>query len=281
MTYLWIILELTALAFAEPDSSETSETTEEAPSETPVEEGTENSDSPSTEPEDKKSKAKKSKKEKQKKDTEKDTEMIDETTVSATGDSETIPSSGSTVVISRPYFWAGMEMAPIVSTSDLGAGFLPQIEIGAQLPYLNRMFGLVFYGSYHNSKTSGKGDIVEMPESTFSYDMIQREGELGLSFRTVFPQVPVVQPEIWLGPTVQLLQSEVIGKIDSQKYPTSTEQNTRIGFHAAILGSYVLPVGQVYGGCHYTTYMWRNLIQGEARSHLISPTVGFRYQFPK
>ena len=34
-----------------------------------------------------------------------------------------------------------------------------------------------------------------MPNSAFTYDMIQREGELGLSFRTVFPQVPVVQPE--------------------------------------------------------------------------------------
>ena len=45
-----------------------------------------------------------------------------------------------------------------------------------------------------------------MPNSAFTYDMIQREGELGLSFRTVFPQVPVVQPEIWLGPTIQLAE---------------------------------------------------------------------------
>lgn len=251
MTYLWITLQFPSISLAEPETSENS--SEKSSSEdTRAENGTQAQIS----------------------ETSSTSEMTEEEKTS-----EQEKSSSNSPQLAQPYFWGGIEMAPILSTSELSAGFLPQLEVGVQLPYVDKMFGLVFYGSYHNSKTSGKGGILEMPNSAFTYDMIQREGELGLSFRTVFPQVPVVQPEIWLGPTVQLLQSEVIGKIDTTKYPTSTEQNTRIGFHAAILGSYVLPVGEIYGGCHYTTYMWKNLIQGEARSHLISPTVGYRYLF--
>ncbi len=234
-------------------------------------------------------------------------ENIDETTeekTDKTKDEETISNSEETLVLQKKsedseqnvskkeketkesssitsgYFWGGIEMAPALSTSDLGAGFIPQLELGVQFSYLNHMFGLVFHGSYHQAKASGEGKIPEMPTSSFIYDMKQKEGELGVSLRTVFHQVPKVQPEIWLGPTVQLLQGTVEGKIDNTKFPISTEQNTRIGFQVAILGNYFLPVGQVYGGCNYTTYMWRNTIQGETRSHLISPTIGYRYQFP-
>ena len=181
MTYLWIILQFPSISLAEPESSEESsqkssekssseDTRTEDETQVPISETISNS------------------------------EMTEEERTS-----EQEKSSSNSPKLAQPYFWGGLEMAPIISTSELGAGFLPQLEVGVQLPYVNQMFGLVFYGSYHNSKTSGKGGILEMPNSAFTYDMIQREGELGLSFRTVFPQVPVVQPEIWLGPTVQLL----------------------------------------------------------------------------
>ena len=117
-----------------------------------------------------------------------------------------------------------------------------------------------------------------MTAGSYTYSIRQQEGELGMNLRVRIPEVPVVTPEIWIGPTVQLLQTTLDGK-SGAKLPTSVEQDTRIGLHAALLGEYELPVGYVIGGIHYTTYQFATQIQGDVRNHAISPTVGYRYRF--
>ena len=116
MTYLWIILQFPSISLAEPETSE--ESSEKSSSEdTRTEDETQvpTSETSST------------------------SEMTEEEKTS-----EQEKSSSSSPQLAQPYFWGGIEMAPILSTSELSAGFLPQLEVGVQLPYVNKMFGLVF-----------------------------------------------------------------------------------------------------------------------------------------
>lgn len=180
----------------------------------------------------------------------------------------------------QPHIVVGMETGAGISTTDLRASFVPQWHVGVQFPYWQDRLGLVFQGMYHVSKMDGSGSSVDLTNGSYNFDIRQQEGELGLNLRVRIPEVPVVTPEIWLGSTVQLLQTTVNGKGGSN-FPTSIEQDTRIGFHAALLGEYKLPpkFGYVIGGVHYTTYVFDAMIQGDVRNHDISPTIGYRYRF--
>lgn len=178
----------------------------------------------------------------------------------------------------NPHLIIGLETGAALSTTELKASFLPQWQFGVQFPYWNDRLGVVFQGVYHVSKMEGSSQDDNMTAGSYSYNIRQQEGEVGMNLRVRIPEVPVVTPEIWIGPTVQLLQTTLDGKSGS-KLPTSIEQDTRIGLHAALLGEYELPVGYVIGGVHYTTYQFATEIQGAVRNHAISPTVGYRYRF--
>jgi hypothetical protein len=187
------------------------------------------------------------------------------------------PSDNSTAGF-NPHLIIGMETGAALSTTELKASFLPQWQFGVQFPYWNDRLGVVFQGVYHVSKMEGSSQDDNMTAGSYTYSIRQQEGEVGMNLRVRIPEVPVVTPEIWIGPTVQLLQTTLDGKSGS-KLPTSVEQDTRIGLHAALLGEYELPVGYVIGGVHYTTYQFTTQIQGDVRNHAISPTVGYRYRF--
>lgn len=177
-----------------------------------------------------------------------------------------------------PYIIIGMETGAALNTTELKAGFLPQWHVGIQFPYWQDRLGVVLHGAYHVAKLEASGSSTTLTTGSYDYDIRQKEGEFGFNLRVRIPEVPVVTPEIWLGPTVQLTGTELQGKSGSA-FPMTEEQTTRVGIHAALLGGYLLPVGQVFGGVHYTSYNFKTTIQGDVQSHSISPTIGYRYRF--
>lgn len=261
---MWTLLSLTAMLWAEePEQDTSTETTEdtEKPSEDTQSKDTSTKDSKST-GKDKKEKTKKAKTPKKEKPP-KDSNAATSTT----------PITGFT-----PHIVVGLETGAALSTTDLRASFLPQLHFGVQLPYWNERVGILFQGVYRASKMDAKANAGTLTSESYSYSLTQQEGEVGMNLRVRIPEVPVVTPEIWLGPTVQMLQTTVEGK-GGAAFPTTVEQLSRIGLHAALLGEYALPVGQLIGGVHYTTYEFRGTIQGDTRNHAISPTLGYRYRF--
>ena len=177
-----------------------------------------------------------------------------------------------------PHIIVGIETGAAFSVSELQAAFLPQLHVGIQFPYWNERLGLIFHGSYHQAKLEGGGDSTTLTTGSYDFTMEQKEGELSLGLRIIFPEVPVVTPEIWIGPTMQLTHSE-IQTTSGEAFPMTQEEKTEVGIHFAALGSYPLPAGFVFGGIHYTTYEWQQTIHGAVRNHAISPTVGYRYRF--
>ena len=179
---------------------------------------------------------------------------------------------------SYPHIIVGVETGAAFSVSEMQAAFLPQLHVGIQFPYWNERLGLIFHGSYHQAKLEGGGDSTTLTAGSYDFTMEQKEGELSLGLRIIFPEVPVVTPEIWIGPTMQLTHSE-IQTTSGEAFPMTQEEKTEVGIHFAALGSYPLPVGFVFGGIHYTTYEWQQTIHGTVRNHAISPTLGYRYRF--
>lgn len=177
-----------------------------------------------------------------------------------------------------PHLIIGMETGAALNTTELKAGFLPQWHVGLQFPYWQDRLGVVVHATYHVAKLEASGSSSSMTTGSYNYDIRQQEGEFGFNLRIRIPEVPVVTPEIWLGPTAQLMRTELQGKSGST-FPMTEEQNTRIGVHAALLAGYPLPVGQLFGGVHYTSYNFKTTIQGDVQSHIISPTIGYRYRF--
>lgn len=177
-----------------------------------------------------------------------------------------------------PHIIIGLETGAALNTTELQAAFLPVFHVGLQFPYWNERLGILIHGSYHVSGLEASGTSSSMSAESYSYNFTQYEGEFGFNLRVRIPEVPVVTPEIQLGPTVQLVRTEMEGK-SGEGFPSTMEQQTRMGVHAALLGSYPLPVGRVIGGVHYTAFGFNNTIQGDAWSHNISPMVGYRYRF--
>ena len=178
----------------------------------------------------------------------------------------------------NPKLFAGLETGAALSTTELRAAFLPVWHVGIQLPYWKERLGFLFHGSYHVSKLEATGDTQMMTTGTYSYSLRQQEAVFGFNTRVRIPEVPVVTPEIWLGPTVELLGTTLEGK-SGDAFPTTSEQETRIGLHAALLGDFTLPVGSLFGGIHINSFSHQSTIQGNVRNASISPTIGFRYTF--
>ena len=252
---MYTLMLCTSLVWAE-EPTDTS-TDDSSTTETPAEE--------SKEPKAKKEKAPKEKPSKDKKE-----KAPKEKTKKSTTEKEP--------TLFTPHIIVGMETDAALSTTDLRANFLPQWHAGVQFPYWNERLGIVFQGVYRVSKMDAKASSDNLTDGSYTYAMKQQEGEVGLNLRIRIPEVPVVTPEIWLDPTVQMLQTTMDGK-SGGAFPTAVEQLSRVGFHAALLGEYPLPVGQIVGGVHYTTYEFRGTMQGDTRNHAISPTVGYRYRF--
>ena len=177
-----------------------------------------------------------------------------------------------------PHVIVGLETGAALNTTELKAAFLPVWQVGVQLPYWQERLGFLIHGSYRVANLEGTGSNPSLTNGNYNYDIRQQEGEFGFNLRVRIPEVPVVVPEIQIGPTVQLLGTEVSGK-SGVAFPTSTETQTRLGVHGALLGEYPLPVGSVIGGVHYTSYAFKTDIQGDVWSHAISPTIGYRYRF--
>lgn len=253
---MWTVLSLTTMLWAqEPEQ----QPTPDAP--------TENSDAPETKEKSKKAKEKKEPKPKKEKNPK-----------AAKPNVQNTASTNAGWTAFSPHLILGMETGAALSTTDLRASFLPQWHFGVQLPYWNERLGVVFQGVYRVSQMDAKGSADTLTSDSYTFNTKQQEGEVGMNLRVRIPEVPVVTPEIWLGPSVQMLNTTMTGNSGSA-FPTTTEQVSRIGFHAALLGEYALPVGQLIGGVHYTTYEFRSTIQGDTRNHAISPTIGYRYRF--
>ena len=111
-----------------------------------------------------------------------------------------------------PHIIIGLETGAAINTTELQAAFLPVFHVGLQFPYWNERLGVLIHGSYHVSGLEASGTSSSMSAESYSYNFTQYEGEFGFNLRVRIPEVPVVTPEIQLGPTVQLVRTEMEGK---------------------------------------------------------------------
>jgi hypothetical protein len=136
----------------------------------------------------------------------------------------------------------GLDLAAKVGGSfgqpfgDLGASFLPEVEVGWTLPWLDRSFEVAFSAQWAAPKASGvdAADVRLPGDGVMKYDVKLSQAILTLGARYRIP-VPVawVRPWVYLGARTYLVETEVSGSAGGKPFGTNRETGTEFG----VLGS--------------------------------------------
>ena len=89
-----------------------------------------------------------------------------------------------------------------------------------------------------------------------------------------FSYIEFVVPGLIMMSVITNSYSNVVSSFFGTKFQRSIEE-----LLVSPVPNYIILLGYVIGGVHYTTYQFTTQIQGDVRNHAISPTVGYRYRF--
>jgi hypothetical protein len=139
-------------------------------------------------------------------------------------------------------FGAGLVLAPKVGASfaqpfgDLGTSYIPELELGYNLPVLKRSLGLFVSGAYTAPKANGTLRDDRLPEPV-KYTLTQQQAQvtLGLLYR-----VPLAtkwfRPYLSAGPRLFAMRTGAKGKGGSEPFGKNEETSTKLGVFAALGG---------------------------------------------
>lgn len=177
-------------------------------------------------------------------------------------------------------FFAGVQVGPSFSLSPLKPAVAPRLELGLELPPLDRSFRIFVSGQYLRPKAIGDVSDDRVPGGSFSYEVNQDELSIafGPSFRAGMIDGPV-KPEVAVGPNVFLYRSTANGSAGGSAFPESQEQYTRVGIYAAAGIGAELGPGELTAHFMFQSSAFKGVITGEANSASLSPMVGYRFVF--
>lgn len=143
--------------------------------------------------------------------------------------------------------------------NEFGSSFVGELELGYNLPMLDRSLGLFFSGQYAQPTTEGSnledtfgpadGDA-EVGSSRlpgpFSYQLEQRQAVL--TFGAIY-RIPagfaMFRPYFALGGRYYMLSTKITGESDGQPFFENTETGSTFGFYGALGGELYLGPGAI------------------------------------
>jgi hypothetical protein len=176
-------------------------------------------------------------------------------------------------------FFAGVQVGPAFSLNPLGTAISPRIELGVELPPMDRSWRI--FGSVQYLKPLGNGEIADarMPgTSTYALKQDELSIAFGPQFRLGMLDGKVV-PELSVGPNIYMYRSTVNGESGGADFGESSEQFTRVGVYAAGGVGIGLGPGELTALLTLGSSGLGGTVTGEAASAALSPTVGYRVLF--
>ena len=174
----------------------------------------------------------------------------------------------------------GLQVGGDLSLSPLGAAFLPQLELGVELPFSNRRFRVVGLGSWSRPPAAGQSEDSRVPDGAWTWELHQTEGMLALCGVVRIPELSErVVPELTLGPQVYLLRSTVDGAAGGQDFGESTEQYMRVGLHSALGVALALGPGELNAQLGFSTSALDGVVTGDSTTMALAPLLGYRLLF--
>lgn len=160
--------------------------------------------------------------------------------------------------------------------SRLGASYLVDVEIGYALPVWKHHLALAIDGAYTAPEASGGGADAQVAAGSYTYQLQQREGILGL---TLYYRHPIgrVTPYIGVGPRLFLLQSEVDGAAGTTPIHTSSEVSTKAGVGAPLGVGVRLGPGDLF---LEASVLWAPIdhrITGDSNMGALTVSLGYRF----
>lgn len=177
-------------------------------------------------------------------------------------------------------FFAGLSVGPAFSLNPLKPAVSPRLELGLELPPLDRSFRIFVSGQYLRPAAIGSADDARVPGGNFEYDL--RQDELSIAFGPAFRTGMIeskVKPEISIGPNIYMYRSTVNGEAGGAAFPESREQYTRVGIFAAGGIGWELGPGELTVLLSCASSGLNGVVTGEANSLALSPLVGYRFVF--
>lgn len=177
-------------------------------------------------------------------------------------------------------FFVGLSVGPAFSISPLKPAVSPRLELGLELPPLDRSFRIFVSGQYLRPAAIGSANDDRVPGGSFDYDL--RQDELSIAFGPAFRAGMLeskVKPEVSVGPNVYMYRSTVNGEAGGAAFPESREQYTRVGIFAAAGIGYELGPGELTVLLSCASSGLNGVVTGESNSLALSPLVGYRFVF--
>lgn len=123
--------------------------------------------------------------------------------------------------------------------SELGAAFVPELELGITLPFAERMLEVFVSGQWAAPTTDGTaGPDPRLPgDQLMTYEVTQQQVALTLGLRLRIP-IPseLFRPHFALGARLYLMRTEVSGEGGGEAFGDNEETATEAGFFAAVGG---------------------------------------------
>ena len=126
---------------------------------------------------------------------------------------------------------------------DLGTSFITELELGYNLPFLQRSFELFLTGAYTQPKAEGTLDDARLPGPA-KYEIKQQQAQLTLGLLYRIPLANrLFRPYLSVGPRLFAMRSEAKGSADGLPFGKNEETSTKLGVFAALGGELMLGPG--------------------------------------
>ena len=160
--------------------------------------------------------------------------------------------------------------------SKLGASYLVDVELGYALPVWKHHLAIALDGAYTAPEASGGGSDAQVAAGSYTYNLQQREGILGL---TLYYRHPLgrVTPYVGVGPRLFLLQSEVDGAAGTTPIHTSSEVSTKAGVGVPLGVGVRLGPGDLFLEASFLWAAIDHQITGDTNVGSLTVSLGYRF----
>ena len=173
-----------------------------------------------------------------------------------------------------------LKLGPAIPLSQLGVGFIPRLEIGAQLPPMDGRLRMYLTAAWTKPVATATYADDRVPDGSWDYTLRQSYTMLGggAAFAILDPSGGFV-PELSVAPQVHLLRSRVDGFGGSSTIGITNEYYGQFGVRIAAGARIAAGPGEVTIHVDTSITGFEGRVTGEVGAGVLAPAVGYGIVF--
>ena len=174
---------------------------------------------------------------------------------------------------------AGLSVGGGFGLGELGAGFVPRLEVGVLLPPVDRMFEIV--ASLDWSAPSADGRVTDDARlaGEASWTATHQALGLGLGVRARIPLEGRFRPNLAAGVRFHFYETETEGAVGDAPFGTNAVQGTEVGFTLTLGGELYVGPGALLLDVVFVVVPLDDLVFADTSSTAIDALIGYRLFF--